>query len=351
MTTPAVEAIKRALPRASITYIVEEPFRRLVEGNPHIDRVLVIPTKQGAADFARFARGLRRETFDAVIDFHGGPRASKIAWLARGRLKIGYALKYKGWIYDARVERSGGEGRPIHSVENHLNLVRALGIEVEMPAPRLFLPEATAREKAKVARLWAENGLGGAKAVVLHVGAGNAFRDWGEKNLAALAERMAAMPGIRVVLAGAEDDRARAERIAAAGGTAGAAGRAGAAVRPAADPIGNAPGSAPRRAAPIVSLAGELNLIELREVIRRAALYVGPDSGPMHIAATTHTPIVALFGPTLPEHFAPWQAEAAIIAKDLDCRPCKQRECLTQDFRCLQLITVDEVLAAVRRHL
>jgi ADP-heptose:LPS heptosyltransferase len=345
MTTPAVTAIKRALPRASISYVIEEPFRRLVEGNPHIDRVIAIPANQGTADFVRFVRELRRETYDAVIDFHGGPRASRIAWLARGKLKVGYRLKYKGWIYDVRVPRTA-EGGHIHSVENHLNLVRALGIEVERPGPPLFVPEATAAEKERIDRLWAENGLGAAKVVVLHVGAGNEYRDWGEDNLAALAARLAqtdvapgrqGAPAVRVVLVGAQRDKARAERIA------GKRKAAGVASRPAAD--------APSAGAPIISLAGALNLIELRELIARAALFVGPDSGPMHIAATTRTPIVALFGPTLPDHFAPWQAKAAIVAKDLACRPCKQRECVTRDFRCLRGITVDEVLAASRKSL
>jgi ADP-heptose:LPS heptosyltransferase len=71
----------------------------------------------------------------------------------------------------------------------------------------------------------------------------------------------------------------------------------------------------------------------------------------MHIAATTPTPIVALFGPTLPANFTPWQAEATIVQKDLACRPCKQRECVTRDFRCLQGITVGDVLAAVRKYI
>jgi ADP-heptose:LPS heptosyltransferase len=350
MTTPAVEAVSRALPRASISYVVEEPFRRLVEGNPHIDRVIAIPAKQGTGDFARFVRELRRKSYDVIVDLHGGPRASRITWLAKGKLKVGYKLKYKNWIYDVRVPRSAGSG-PIHSVENHLNLVRVSGIEVESPPPRLHLPEAKAEEKAKIDRLWAENGLGGSKVVVLHVGAGNEFRDWGEQNLAALAGKMAQAPGLRVVLAGAEADRARAERIAAGCGK--AAERAGTAapVHPVDDPICNAPRIAGGERATVLSLAGKINLIELREVIARAALYVGPDSGPMHIAATTRTPIVALFGPTLPANFSPWQAEAAIVQKDLACRPCKQRECVTRDFRCLQRITVEDVLAAVRNYL
>jgi ADP-heptose:LPS heptosyltransferase len=399
MTTPAVAAIKRALPGASISYVIEEPFRRLVEGNPHIDRVIAIPAKQGAADFVRFVRELRRETYDAVVDFHGGPRASRIAWLARGKFKVGYRLKYKGWIYDVRVPRTAA-GAHIHSVENHLNLVRALGIEVEGPgtepsqlaetaartgetaqkeatgaertvegalrlkrrglakktgqtetAPPLFLPEATQAEKDRVDRLWAENRLGAAKVVVLHVGAGNEFRDWGEDSLAALAARLAqkggaaaasGAPTVRVLLVGAEGDKARARRIAVSGSLRSAA---------AAGAEGRAKDSAPGSAAPVVSLAGALNLIELREVISRTALFVGPDSGPMHIAATTRTPIVALFGPTLPDHFAPWRAEATIVARELACRPCKQRECVTRDFRCLRGITVDEVLAACHRYL
>jgi ADP-heptose:LPS heptosyltransferase len=103
----------------------------------------------------------------------------------------------------------------------------------------------------------------------------------------------------------------------------------------------------------VVSLAGRLNLIETRELIGRAALFFGPDSGPMHIAAATPTPIVAVFGPTLPAHFAPWKAEkrSLILQKDLECRPCRQRVCLTADFRCLRMITSAEAAQACAKSL
>lgn len=96
-------------------------------------------------------------------------------------------------------------------------------------------------------------------------------------------------------------------------------------------------------------MVGKLNLREVRELISRSALFVGPDSGPMHIAATTSTPIVALFGPTLPAHFSPWQAKAYLIEKDFDCRPCRQKRCIYEDFRCLRSITPDEVFQACLR--
>jgi ADP-heptose:LPS heptosyltransferase len=79
-------------------------------------------------------------------------------------------------------------------------------------------------------------------------------------------------------------------------------------------------------------------------------LYIGGDSGPLHIAATTKVPIVALFGPTLPERSMPWRnAGARAIAIDggpLPCRPCHQRHCEPGDFRCLTRLAPSRVVAA-----
>jgi heptosyltransferase-1 len=105
----------------------------------------------------------------------------------------------------------------------------------------------------------------------------------------------------------------------------------------------------PIRESSVLSLVGTLNLSEVRELISRAALFLGPDSGPMHIAATTETPIVAYFGPTLPVHFAPWRAEAVTLEKCFTCRPCRQRKCPFKDFRCLHTISPEEVFQTVLR--
>ena len=83
----------------------------------------------------------------------------------------------------------------------------------------------------------------------------------------------------------------------------------------------------------------QFDIAELRSLTARAAVYIGGDSGPLHIAATTQTPIVALFGPTLAERSMPWRdprwfAEA-IDGGPLPCRPCHQRTCEPGDFRCL----------------
>jgi ADP-heptose:LPS heptosyltransferase len=314
LTTPAVVALKKSFPRASLTYVVEEPYARLVEGNPALDRVVAIKPKPGLLASLRLIRKIRRERFDAVLDFHGGPRTSFWTFLSGAGIKVGYLVRGRGWPYDIALPRGRAEG-PIHSAENHLNLVRVLGVELG-EAPRVELPPAKPKEKARLEGLFKENGLQGAKVVVLHIGAGNRFRDWGTPNLASLARRLSGVPGVRLALVGGEDDLGREAEILGRGDV------------------------------PALSLVGQLNLIELREFISRAALFVGPDSGPMHIAASTDTPIVALFGPTLPGNFAPWRRTAVLIEKDLNCRPCRQRSCTLGDFRCLQAISVNEVYEA-----
>ncbi len=320
MTTPAIAALKEALPQASLSYIIEEPYRRLVEGHPLLDKVIVIPSGRSLADFLRFVRQIRREKYDIVIDFHGGPRAFLLALFSGAKLKVGYKLKYKGFIYDIRVPRTRKDGR-IHSVESHAELVKAMGITLLEPLPSLLLPQARREEKERIDNFWAENDLEPARVIILHIGAGNEFRDWGAENLIEAANMLAHLPGIRIILVGSTKDRAREEEILA------------------------------QTQAPLLSLVGKANLSELLEVIGRSALFVGPDSGPMHIAAATATPIVALFGPTLPANFAPWRAKAILIEKELECRPCKQRRCLTEDFRCLRNIEPAEVFEACQKFL
>jgi ADP-heptose:LPS heptosyltransferase len=324
LTTPAITLLKRAFPSASLTYLVEEPFRSLVEGNPHLDRIIAIPAKQPASGLIRLIRSIRRDGYDTLLDFHGGPRASWITLLGGAKLKVGYAIKTKGFLYDVRVPRSGSTG-PVHSVENHVNLVRALGVRID-PAgiPPLCLPEPSAADKSRVSALLAA-GLGpepdAVRFAVLHIGAGNRFRDWGAENLAALAGFLVREAGVRVALIGSEGDRPIEERI-----------------------LADVPDG-------LLTLAGRLSLMEMRELIRRAALFAGPDSGPMHVAASTPAPVIAWFGPTLPAHFAPWRPDGGrtvILERALDCRPCEQRSCVTADDRCLRAIAPREVFEACR---
>jgi heptosyltransferase-1 len=314
MTTPSITALREAFPAAFISYVVEEPYRELVEGNPSLDKVIVLKTKQGIKDFFKLIRQIQKENYDVVLDFHGGPRASLIILLSRAKLKLGYRIKYRNFIYDIKLPRAVKSGH-IHSVENHLNLVKALGVSIDI-APPLFLPRSQADKVEKVKKFIEEYKLEGHKIITIHISAGNEFRNWGVDNIVKLSDLLGQLPGVQIVLIGTNEDQKADEEIMKKSETR------------------------------LLSLVGKLNLREVRELISRSALFVGPDSGPMHIAASTATPIVALFGPTLPAHFSPWQAKAYLIEKNFDCRPCKQRRCIYKDFRCLRSITPEEVFQA-----
>jgi len=335
-TTPAVRALRARFPDAHLSYVVEPAAAPIVERNPHLNEVIVAPRLRGVRGLAQdlaLGRRLRAERFDLAIDFHGGPRASLLAWLSGAPRRIGYRIRGRSWMYTDRVARPR-ELRPRHSVENQWDLLAPLGIAppdraaypVEMPAD----PAAAAAVAERLSRAGVHDGE---PIVVVHVSAGNPFRRWPAAHFVDLVSTLARDdPRRRIVVTSGPSEREAAARVIAA-----AQERLGAA------------------RSPQVVTAGELSLTELRALLDRASLYLGGDSGPLHVAATTSVPIVGVYGPTLPARSAPWRsplhATESVDAGDLPCRPCEQRVCTPGDFRCLTAIDPQRVVDAAKRAL
>ena len=275
------------------------------------------------------ARRLRRSRFDVAIDLHGGPRAAWFTWASRAPMRIGYRIAGRSWMYTHVVERWPDLTPPRHSVLNQIDLLRPLGIEGCDPAgePMEMAADAGARERVH-ARLSESGVRPGDPVAVLHVSTGSGFR-----RCPALAATAATLvrrhPHIRVFLVYGPADAA-----------------AGTVIEEARRAAGDASGRI---------LTATFDIAELRELIARSAVYIGVDSGPVHVAATTETPIVQLLGPTRPERSRPWRDPRwfteIVEAGALPCRPCTQRQCAPGDFRCLTRITADEVVAAAERAL
>ena len=334
-TTPLIRALRRAYPEARLDYIVEPHAWPVVDRNPHVNEVIVAsrPDARGrvAQDFA-LARRLRASRYDLVIDLHGGPRSALLAWGSGAPRRIGYTIPGRSWMYTERVPRAR-DLRPRHSVVNQWDLLRPLGFGdpspeadgTEMPV----VPEVAASVDARLAAA----GLGdGHTLIVLHVSAGNPFRRWPADAFVDLITRLAETDARRrvIVMSGPS------EREAAATIGARARERLGAAADRVVDRM-------------------EFDLRELRALLDRAQLFVGGDSGPLHIAGTTGVPVVGLYGPTLPARSAPWRPSRfvteSIEVPDLACRPCDQRQCAPGDFRCLSRISAAAVAAAGERAL
>ena len=335
-TTPAIHALRQRFPDAFLSYIVEPAAAPIVVHNPHLQEVIVAPRRGGARgllDDLALGRRLRAARFDLAIDFHGGPRASLLTWLSGAPERLGYQIAGRSWMYTRRVARPRTL-RARHSVENQWDLLTPLGIAP--PDRSLFpveMPADAAVAQAVGDRLARAGVAPDERLVVIHVSAGNPFRRWPAAHFVELAVSLASGdPLRRVIVTSGPSERDAASRVIA-----GAQARL----------------SGPR--AGRVLSCGEFSLAELRALLDRATLYIGGDSGPLHVAATTGVPIVGLYGPTLPARSAPWRDSAwiteSVDAGELPCRPCDQRVCEPGDFRCLTSITPAQVLDAAERAL
>src|SRR4051812_29116349 len=280
-TTPAIRALRRRFPEARLTYLVEHAAAPVVATNPDIDEVIAVPLTSGIGrirDDWRIGRDLRHRRFDLVIDFHGGPRGSWLSWLTRAPERLGYTVIGRSWMYTRAIERPR-ELRPRHSVENQWDLLAALGIPPPDRVQDAVQMAADPLAARKVDARLAEAGLSTEQAiVVIHVSAGNPFRRWPIDRFAELASRLIVADPRRVIV------------LTAGPSESGAADAVGVAARAA----------LPAALASRIARCGEFDLAELRGLVERAALFIGGDSGPMHIAGTTRTPVVGLYGPTLP---------------------------------------------------
>lgn len=332
-TTPVIAALRRAYPSARLSYLVEHAAAPVVAASPHLNEIITVTHSRGLGrlrDDIALGWTLWQRQFDLVIDLHGGPRSAWLSWASRAPVRVGYDVPGRSWMYTRVVSRPRGY-RPRHAVENQWDLVAAVDAAlpsspsretdpVEMPVTR----EATANLARKLAAL----GIPASAAVVVaHVSAGNPFRRWPERVFAETISTLVTSAADRWVLVTAgPSDRDAARRIL--------------------DVARSASGASSAR---VVS-ADDLSLAELRAACDRAALFIGGDSGPLHIASTSHVPIVGIYGPTLPERSAPWRPAKhrtiSIEPSPLACRPCDQRTCVPGDFRCLTSIGSAPVLAA-----
>ena len=183
-----------------------------------------------------------------------------------------------------------------------------------------------------VATRLAENGVATHEPIVLiHVSAGNPFRRWPAASFGEVAASLASRhPELRIIVTSGPSEPESAARV-----------------------IEDARARLPPDDRHRVLAGGDFSLSDLRALVDRAILYIGGDSGPMHVAATSQVPIVTLYGPTLPARSAPWRSaswpSAPVEVQGLECRPCDQRVCIPGDFRCLAWIEPRQVIEAAER--
>lgn len=325
-TLPALNALRRKYPKARIDWLVEEAAADLVIDHPAIDNVLVsrrkawiMALKKGRMKaawqgFFGFVKKIRATEYDLLIDFQGLLKSGIFVSLARAKRKAGFGrgMEHAEGSYIFLNEPIPPVNMNQHAIIRELLLLKAIGVESGEIVFDLPFGE---KQRKKIGQMLETEGIDPVKPLVaINPMTTWATKHWRNERFARVADQLLDR-GMAVVFSGGPQDVRGIEEIRAA-----MHGKA-------------------------TSLAGRTTLKELAALYERSALLITTDTGPMHLAAATGTPVVALFGPTAPWRTGPFGTCHKILRAEIACKPCLKRQC-AQKHECMEQITVEQVVHA-----
>ena len=321
LTTPLIRSLRRAWPDAILDALVFTDTAGIIDGNPDLNGVVVMPPRPSVLQSLALAARLWR-AYDLVVSTQAGDRPTFFAWVA-GKKRVGLAqTEFGGRLKRAMLHRSVVQADGVHRVEQILRLADALGIA---RVPELVCPRAADAGERPL----------GAYAVI-HAAPMFRYKQWTPAGWRELAGALAAR-GLNVIATGGP---AEAERRYL-------------------DAVWNG--------APVKRRDGQLAWPQLAGLLSKARVYIGPDTSVTHLAAASGSPTVALYGPTDPRLWGPWpvggletpwaatgavqrRGNVWLVQNALPCTPCQLEGCerrLDSYSQCLDELSSEQVIAAV----
>lgn len=314
-TLPALYSLKKAYPKAQIDWVTEEIGNKLLCDHPLVNQIIIYQRhnwpknikraqwKQVIKEFMTFKRDLNKR-YDMVIDFQGLLKSAFVTFLTNGKERIGFANSHEGSHLVLTKKFRANYDEP--AVIRYLKLVQFAGIPVDFNDIRFPLPKAVEPD-LEIKPPY----------IVINPIARWESKMWFKEKWTDLGKELASL-GYKVVFSGKENNRSYINHICQSFNKG-------------------------------INLAGKTSLKSLISLYKKARLVISLDTGTMHLAAATGTPVIALFGPTAPWRTGPWGKEHQVIYKNLHCQPCFKKDCPTRE--CLQRIEVKEVISTLRRYL
>ncbi len=324
LATPAIHALRRALPTSRITLLASPAGAQVAGLNPDLDDVIAYrapwmdPDRLLPRDPAREASTialLRRRGFDAAIIFtsyhESSLPAAYLCYLANIPLRHAASIDGPGSLLTSRHRHPD---RPMHEVERGLDLVRGLGIE---PAGTDLVLHPRAEDCQAMHELIQSLRTSGRPVVAIHPGCTCPSRAYPPELFAEVADAVQERLGARVVWTGSADEQKLVSQIQT------------------------------RMRRRSLSLAGQTSLSQLAALLAECDVAISSNTGPMHVAAAMKTPVVTLFALTNPPHeWHPWGVAYRLLNHPVDCAICYQRVCpLRQE--CLRNVPIETIVEAV----
>ncbi|OGC86245.1 MAG: hypothetical protein A2142_04305 [candidate division Zixibacteria bacterium RBG_16_48_11] len=320
LTTPLIRAATENLQHSEVYFLLIPDTQDLLKNNPHLKEVIVYDKKRkGGPGFWKTLNRVRRLEIDLALIPHRSFRSALLAKLARCKKRIGFSTSAgKIFLTDQVVYRLDR-----HEIERNLSLLGFNGIQAQPILPDLF---PGSEEYAKVEKFLSKNHAGFSDELVcIAPGSIWATKRWLPEGFARVAEKLIQEEKIKVILIGSAGDKILADNIA---------------------------GMMKKKP---INACGELSLLESAALISKARMVLSNDSAPTHMAVAMRTPVVTIFGSTVPElGFYPYGEGNGIIQKQLYCRPCGihgRNRCPEKHFRCMKEISAEEVFEMVQKKL
>lgn len=319
LTTPVLEALRKAYPTARITMMVTPVTKDIVEGNPSLNEIIVFDKKgkdKGFFNFWRFIHMLRAKKFDLALNYHLKARMNLMLFHAAIPHRIGFKNNKFGFLLTEQYLDPRTSGRR-HEAEYCLDLLKHIGIETPT---ELHLCVGVKEESER----WAEEALEAhgislmEKLFAFHPGASCISKRWPPERFAEVADRLAEKHKARILLVGAGDSQLIAREVLLS------------------------------MKQPVFDFTGKTTVSHLISLLKRCSLLISNDSGPVHLAVGVGTPVISIFGRNQPGlSKTRWRPlgmfDVALHRQDAGCEVCLAHNCQL-NFKCLKSITVENVL-------
>ena len=282
---PALHAIRDNHPYAQIDWAVEQKSAEAVLDHPALDQVIIFERpadkREAVRAFRQFCKRVRAENYEVVVDFHGILKSGYLAWRSGARTRYGFApprAQEFSWLFTNK--RTGLPREVLNRVEENLRLAEALGPRPAHVISTIAIPSDLEQQVDH----FVDDFYGDGKLLVaMHAPVERAEKQWPLENYAALCDLLNGDGRFDVLLTWGPGQRPIVEKVA--------------------DMCRRRPQIAPETA----------GLKDYAALLQRCDIYIGGDTGPMHIAAAVNTPVLGIFGGTDPRRHAPFGAACEVL--------------------------------------
>ncbi|MEW6416968.1 MAG: glycosyltransferase family 9 protein [Nitrospirota bacterium] len=319
VSLPAIMALKEFFKEKIFFLVIDRAYKDILEPLIGRENLLLFPRKQLRENsfakkmriFFQFLHQLRSTSPDVAIDLEGRHASSMMAFLSGAPLRIGRSTAERPYLYNLKVDLSTGK----HKVYSYIEIAAAIGVQSETVSFRL---QASDTHRTSLKSVLFNEGITTDKPIIsIHPGAGKIYKQWASDGFAKVSDWLSSK-GFQVVFVGSSGDLNKINEIS----------------------------SFLKHQS--YNLGGMLSIGELMALFEMSSLYIGNDSGPMHLAAAMGIPVIALFGPGINSRWRPLTEKAVVLRGTDRCQKCKGKDC-QYDFKCISTLSFTTVKKAIEK--